>query len=271
MEAPLGASALMHSSTLVIAGLVLIFKLNVILELSEYGQVLMYTMGVLTALYGSFFATLKYELKEIMACSTISNMGYMFLLCSIFQYDDMLMLIVVHAYIKIFLFLMVGMVMLNCSGCQDLRYFGVLFSYSSQILIFFMIGGFCLAGLPYLSGYYYKLAALKAAHDSTVVFEAGSYAIVLSFFFTLKYVFRTLYLVFSTSKNGHIHIYKIKVNSVYYILILMILYFSIHYNASFWINLNFNDLITLFYNCTAKIQVSRVYKLFELSYELSFI
>jgi len=156
MEAPLGASALMHSSTLVIAGLVLIYKLIILIELSAYAQLLMYFLGVFSAFLGALFACFQFELKVIMAYSTISNMGYIFVLCSLGLYDYMLVALVLHAYIKIFLFLMVGSVMLHCNGCQDVRYFGLLFSYASYVYIFFFLGVITLAGFPYFSGYYYK-------------------------------------------------------------------------------------------------------------------
>jgi NADH:ubiquinone oxidoreductase subunit 5 (subunit L)/multisubunit Na+/H+ antiporter MnhA subunit len=271
MEAPLGASALMHSSTLVIAGLVLIFKLNILLEMSDIAQLIMYLFGILTALYGALFAYLQYELKVIMACSTISNMGYMFILGSLHQYNDMLIVIIVHAYIKIFLFLMVGAIMLNCNGCQDIRYFGLLFSYSSQVFIFFMVGGFCLAGIPYLSGYAYKFASLKSLHDSADIIKGGGYIIVFSFYLTINYVFRVLYLMFSTTKNGHVHIYKLKVNSLFYLTLITILCFVIYYNASFWVNISYNDITLLFENCIAKLMATQTYKLIELAFELHFL
>jgi NADH:ubiquinone oxidoreductase subunit 5 (subunit L)/multisubunit Na+/H+ antiporter MnhA subunit len=121
MEAPLGASALMHSSTLVIAGLLLNFKLSTIVELSKVSQFLMFFFGSLSALFGSFVAMFQYELKVIMAYSTISNMGYMFLLFSLGSYRETILIMIFHAYIKIFLFIIVGSIMLHCNGLQDIR------------------------------------------------------------------------------------------------------------------------------------------------------
>lgn len=121
MEAPLGASALMHSSTLVIAGIILMFKISFFIEISTYAQLLMYIFGSLSAVMGSLFACFQYELKLILAYSTISNMGYIFILFSIQAYYEMLITLIFHAFIKIFMFLIIGCIIYICNGCQDIR------------------------------------------------------------------------------------------------------------------------------------------------------
>jgi NADH:ubiquinone oxidoreductase subunit 5 (subunit L)/multisubunit Na+/H+ antiporter MnhA subunit len=121
MEAPLGASALMHSSTLVVSGLVLIYRLSIFIELSSLSQILMFLMGSFSATMGSLVACFQYELKVIMAYSTISNMGYMFLLFSLGAYFETILVMILHAYIKIFMFLVIGGIILHCNGCQDIR------------------------------------------------------------------------------------------------------------------------------------------------------
>jgi NADH:ubiquinone oxidoreductase subunit 5 (subunit L)/multisubunit Na+/H+ antiporter MnhA subunit len=121
MEAPLGASALMHSSTLVVAGLVLLYRLSIFIELSGFSQVVMFILGIFSAVCGSILACYQFELKAIMAYSTISNMGYMFLLFSLGAYYELIIVIILHAYIKIFMFLLMGGIILHCNGCQDIR------------------------------------------------------------------------------------------------------------------------------------------------------
>jgi NADH:ubiquinone oxidoreductase subunit 5 (subunit L)/multisubunit Na+/H+ antiporter MnhA subunit len=121
MEAPLGASALMHSSTLVIAGVVLLYKLSIIIELSVYSQLLMFIMGIFSATFGAFFACFQYELKVILAYSTISNMGYIFTLFSVGAYYDMFIILILHAFIKIYMFIIIGGIINHCNGAQDIR------------------------------------------------------------------------------------------------------------------------------------------------------
>lgn len=271
MEAPLGASALMHSSTLVIAGLVLIYKLIILVELSAYAQLLMYFLGVFSAFLGALFACFQFELKVIMAYSTISNMGYIFILCSLGMYDYMLLALVLHAYIKIFLFLMVGSVMLHCNGCQDVRYFGLLFSYASYIYIFFFLGAITLAGFPYFSGYYYKFFLWKETNLCFPLIGFGRYILFASFFLTYIYTFRCLFLIFFGSKNGHFSVYKLKNVSILYIITIFILGMVIMHNSYFWVNLietNMNSLTTNIFYLT---KINWFYICTQISYPIYYV
>nr|QIB71966.1 NADH dehydrogenase subunit 5 [Gruberia lanceolata] len=237
MEAPLGASALMHSSTLVVAGLVLIFRLNSILELSGWAQILMYVLGIVSATMGSLIACFQFELKVIMAYSTISNMGYMFMLCAVGAYFEMFIIMIIHAYIKIFLFLVVGGIMLHCGGCQDLRWMGGLFLYIPTLAVSYLIGGICLIGLPYWSGYYCKFYIWYAITDSSILLRGGEYFLLVSYILTFFYVCRTGYLVFLGPKNGHRRIYINKPTSLLYIYDLLLLGIIILFMGTFWVNL----------------------------------
>ena len=237
MEAPLGASALMHSSTLVVAGLVLVFKLNTILELSVYCQVLMYTLGVLSATLGSLIACFQYELKVIMAYSTLSNMGYLFTLCAVGSYDALIFVMVVHAYIKIFLFLVVGGIILHCNGTQDIRWMGGLMLYIPSLFVAYVAGGICLVGLPYWSGYYCKFYILKSIFSNSILLNGGNYILLISYILTFFYVFRLGYMVFLNSKNGHRRIYRVKPTSLLYIYDLVFLGLIILFTSAIWINL----------------------------------
>src|SRR5574343_1091898 len=108
MEAPLGASALMHSLTFVIACVVLLFNLSFIIELSNYSIIIMFFLGAMSSFFGSFFACFQYELKTILAYSTISNMGYIFIMFSLSLYSETIITIILHAFIKIYMFLVIG-------------------------------------------------------------------------------------------------------------------------------------------------------------------
>lgn len=237
MEAPLGASALMHSSTLVVAGLVLIYRLINILEFSGWAQIIMFLMGVFSAFSGSFIACFQYELKTVMAYSTISNMGYIFVLCSLGAYYEMLIVIILHAYIKIFLFLVVGGIILHCNGCQDIRWMGGLLLYIPSLWVAYVVGGLCLIGLPYWSGYYCKYFICEAVFNSSVVVKGCDYILIFSYLLTPIYVFRLGYLVFFGIKNGHRSIYKVKNISLLYYYDLFILGCVILFFGIFWVNL----------------------------------
>lgn len=237
MEAPLGASALMHSSTLVVAGLVLIFKLSSLLEISGWAQILMFSMGVFSATAGALIACFQYELKVIMAYSTISNMGYMFTLCSVGAYYETTVLMVLHAYIKIFMFLVVGAIMLHCNGCQDIRWMGGLLLYTPVLWVSYVSGGLCLIGLPYWSGYYCKNFIAKVVWESGPLLKGGEFILLISYLLTFFYVSRVGYLVFLGPKNGHRKIYRLKPTSLAVTCGLTILAIIILFGGFYWVNL----------------------------------
>ena len=196
MEAPLGASALMHSSTLVAAGLILITKLYIIIDISLIGRLLLFAFGILSAVIASFIACFQYELKSVMAYSTISNMGYMFVLLSLGAFKEMLLIFIFHAYIKIFIFLTVGGILIHCNGCQDIRWMGGLLAYMPLHWGSFFVCSLCLIGLPFWTGYLCKNFILSAICNYTLILRGGWFLILVSFFFSFFYVSRVLFFIF---------------------------------------------------------------------------
>lgn len=251
MEAPLGASALMHSSTLVVAGVVLLFKLSFIVELSNYALVLMFILGSLSAFFGSFLACFQYELKTILAYSTVSNMGYIFVLFSLSLYYETILTIILHAFIKIYMFLTIGGLIFFSNGNQDIRWMGNLLNYVPFLWSSFLIGGFSLIGIPYFSGYYYKLYLINNLVQNYYFFCGFEFILILSYYFTIFYIFRVGYIVFFSSKNGHKILYKYKNLSIYFFLNLLVLGFIISFSFNFWQNiltLNYFSFINNYFN-----------------------
>ena len=252
MEAPLGASALMHSSTLVIAGVVLLFKLSFIIELSIYATTIMFFLGSFSAFFGSFFACFQFELKTILAYSTISNMGYIFVLFSLNLYYETILTIILHAFIKIYAFLVIGGLIFFANGVQDIRWMGGLLVYNPFLWSAFIIGGLSLIGIPYFSGYSYKLYIINNLLHGNLFFYGSEFILLFSYFFTFFYVTRLGYIVFFSSKNGHKILYKYKNLSIFYYIHLFILGFIITFSSTFWqniLNLNYFNLINnYFYN-----------------------
>lgn len=271
MEAPLGASALMHSSTLVIAGVILLYKLSFIIEGSTYAQLLMYFMGLMSATMGSIIACFQFELKVILAYSTISNMGYIFILFSVGAYYEMLIILILHAFIKIYMFLVIGGIIYQNNGSQDLRWMGNLLMYNPFLWVSYVIGGTCLIGLPYFSGYYYKFYLLNTLLNSNSFLKGGEFFLLISYFFTIFYVTRMGYLIFLTNKNGHKNIYKNKKNSIFYIISLLILSFFIIFFHFFWINLLTINILNINGSILFNSNQSYLYILNELSYFSSYL
>ena len=271
MEAPLGASALMHSSTLVIAGIILLLKMSFIIEMSTYSQFLMFILGSLSATMGALLACFQFELKVILAYSTISNMGYIFILFSVGAYYEMLIVLILHAFIKIYMFLIIGGIIYQNNGSQDIRWMGCLLIYNPILWLNYVIGGICLIGLPYFSGYYYKYFLINNLINNQIYLKGGEFFLLLSYFFTIFYVSRLGYLVFLSNKNGHKSLYKNKKISIIFIFSLLFLSLIIIFFHIFWINLlnlnikNINN--SLVYNSLQ----NNLYYIEELTYLTSYI
>ena len=234
MEAPLGASALMHSSTLVVAGVTLVYKLAEFISFSTSAHYILTAWGAWTALFAAFIACFQYELKIILAYSTISSMGFLYYLLGLGIYTEMLNYLVIHAYAKIFLFLVVGAIILHCNGCQDIRWMGNLMHYIPSLYISFVIGSINLAGLPYWSGYYCKNAIWEYTLKTNYFFGCINIFILLTSVCTNIYLIRTILLVFTGNKNGHKSIYCYWTTSFSLILVFAIMALIVNYNGIFW-------------------------------------
>ena len=121
MEAPLGASALMHSSTLVVAGIVLVFRISTFVQMSASSTGWLLIWGCWTAGFAVYVACFQYELKIVLAYSTVSSMGLIYSLLGLNAVLESLFYLIIHAFIKIFLFLIAGIIIFYCLGCQDIR------------------------------------------------------------------------------------------------------------------------------------------------------
>ncbi len=232
MEAPLGASALMHSSTLVVAGIILVYKLATLIGYSLIAHWILIFWGSWTALFSAYVACFQYELKIILAYSTISSMGFLYCLLGLSAYNVMLNYLIIHAFIKIFLFLTVGAIMLHCGGCQDIRWMGGLLHYIPNLYIYFVLGSCGLAGLPYWSGYYCKSATWFIATNTNSLIFIINIVLLLTTLCTYIYLARTCYIVFLGLKNGHRSIYRLRyqsplTNITFFILSLVVAYTGI--------------------------------------------
>ena len=229
MEAPLGASALMHSSTLVIAGVLLVYKMYILIELSWVAMGILIIWGSWTALFAASVACLQFELKVILAYSTISSMGFLYMLLGLGAIHEMILYLVLHALIKIFLFLIIGLVMVYCNGVQDIRWIGEIFEYMGWGFILYFWGAIGLGGLPYWSGYYCKSQLWIYISSHYYIISGCHLCIVLTNLCTYIYLIRVGILVFSSCKRGHRSIYrKIRISSSI-ILLLGILLFVMLY------------------------------------------
>lgn len=196
MEGPTPVSALIHAATMVTAGVYLIVWTSFIFEQSEIVRNLTLILGAFTALFGSITACYQHDIKWIIAFSTCSQLGYMFLACGLSAYNLAMFHLFIHAFFKALLFLCAGSVIHSIGDEQDIWKMGGLLHYLPITYIGLCIGFFSLAGLPFTSGFFSKdtiieLALTKRTTPALYAYVCGS----LGAWFTAFYSFRFFYFV----------------------------------------------------------------------------
>lgn len=156
MEAPTPASALIHSSTLVIMGIYLIIRFNIVYEFSYLGNMLLATLGSFTVAVGAISASFQNDIKKLVAYSTVSQMGYLFCGCGFLAYKEVLFYLTIHAINKAFLFILVGYIVHFFTGNTDLRFMGRFYSYGVDLIFMLFVVSLNLTGLPITAGFFAK-------------------------------------------------------------------------------------------------------------------
>lgn len=153
MEAPTPASALIHSSTLVIAGVFLVIRFAVFFEFTSSTNLFLALLGGVTLAFSSVTAVFQNDIKKLVAYSTISQIGYLVCGCGFLCYEEVLLYLTTHALNKAFLFVLVGYVVHFFAGNTDMRQMGGIFPYSFDIAVLFFGVCFNLSGLPFSAGF----------------------------------------------------------------------------------------------------------------------
>ena len=208
MEAPTPASALIHSSTLVVAGIFLVIRFSILFEFTTFTNYYLALLGALTLSFGAITATFQNDIKKLVAYSTISQIGYLVCGCGFCCYEEVLIYLIVHALNKAFLFVLVGYVVHFFSGNTDMRQMGGAYIYSFDLCVLLFGVCFNLAGLPYSAGFLGKefllFQVLRDDFMSLVV--RGCW--LVSFFFTPIYMFILNFIVMFGVKKGSIIVYR---------------------------------------------------------------
>lgn len=202
MEAPTPASALIHSSTLVVAGIFLVIRFSIIFEFTVFTNYYLALLGALTLSFASITATFQNDIKKLVAFSTISQIGYLVCGCGFGCYEEVLIYLIIHALNKAFLFVLVGYIVHFFSGNTDMRQMGGAYLYSFDITALLCGVCFNLAGLPYSAGFLGKefLLFQVLRDDFLTLFVRGCW--LVSFFFTPIYMFMLIFNVMFGPKKG---------------------------------------------------------------------
>jgi NADH-quinone oxidoreductase subunit L len=205
MAGPTPVSALIHAATMVTAGVFLLARLHVLLELAPVVQTVVAVIGVATLLLAACSAMVQRDLKRVLAWSTISQLGYMFLALGVGAWTGAVFHLVTHAFFKALLFLAAGVVILRLHHEHDVTRMGGLWRRLPVTFWTFVVGGAALAGVPLVTaGFYSKEAILTAAFEQP---GAGPWlwtAGLLGALLTAAYVTRLIVLVFFGDRQTEI-------------------------------------------------------------------
>jgi NADH-quinone oxidoreductase subunit L len=194
MEGPTPVSALIHAATMVTAGVYMIGRNAVLFSHAPFTLEVVAVVGVVTALLAGTIGLVQNDIKRVLAYSTVSQLGYMFLAMGVGAFAGGIFHLYTHAFFKALLFLGSGAVIHALHGEQDLRHMGGLRRALPVTFWTFLVGTVAIAGLPPLSGFFSKDEILwkTYAHGSTVLWAVA----VLAALLTATYMFRLLYLAF---------------------------------------------------------------------------
>ena len=193
MEGPTPVSALIHAATMVTAGVYMIARSAVLYEIAHTGQVVAW-IGVLTAFFAATIALTQNDIKRILAYSTVSQLGYMFVGVGVGAYASGIFHLVTHAFFKGLMFLTAGSVMHAMANELDMRKMGGLKSKMPITHWTFLVGALAIAGFPFLSGFWSKDEILHSAWGSSpIIYGIGLVTAFLTAFYMFRLIFVTFY------------------------------------------------------------------------------
>ena len=203
MEGPTPVSALIHAATLVTAGVYLLLRSSPLLEYAPTTLILITWVGALTAFFAASVGLLQNDLKRVIAYSTCSQMGYLFMAVGLSQYNVALFHLVNHAFFKALLFLAAGGVLHSMKDQQDLRRLGGLINILPFTYTAILVGSLSLMAFPFLTGFFSKDLILELAYgqyefSANVAYWLGTITAMITAF----YSFRLISLTFFTYPNA---------------------------------------------------------------------
>ncbi len=207
MEGPTPVSALIHAATMVTAGVFLVSRFSPVYEYAPDALMVVTIMGALTALVAATIGMTQFDIKRVIAYSTMSQLGYMFFALGVSAYSAAMFHLVTHAFFKALLFLGAGSVIHAMSGEQDMRKMGGIWKKIPLTYAMMWIGSLALAGFPFLSGFYSKDLILEAEWASGTPWgHFAFYVGVVAACMTAFYSWRLLIMTFHGKPRADHHV-----------------------------------------------------------------
>lgn len=202
MEGPTPISALIHAATMVTAGVYMIARMSPMFEYSSTALTLILVIGATTCLFCGIIGIFQFDIKRVIAYSTLSQLGYMMIGVGASAYAAGMFHLFTHAFFKALLFLAAGAVITSMHEEQDMRKMGGLFRYMPVTYICFLIGALALSAIPPFAGFFSKDSIIEAARLSTT--PGATYAYICALmgaFVTACYIFRAFFMTFHGKEN----------------------------------------------------------------------
>jgi NADH-quinone oxidoreductase subunit L len=210
MEGPTPVSALIHAATMVTAGVYVVARSHILFMHSETAMVVVAVIGCATAFFAATIGLVQTDIKRVLAYSTVSQLGYMFLACGVGAFSAGIFHLMTHAFFKALLFLAAGSVIHAMGGEQDMRHMGGLSKKIKYTYWTMLIATLAIAGIPPLAGFFSKDAILLSAFQ--IPGGHPLYAIgLLTALLTSFYMFRLIFLTFFGKQRydeHHVHVHE---------------------------------------------------------------
>lgn len=209
MAGPTPVSALIHAATMVTAGIYMIARSNILYTLSPVSQTVVAVIGVATAVFAASVALRQHDIKKVLAYSTVSQLGYMFLGLGVGAYSAAVFHVMTHAFFKALLFLGAGSVIHAMGGEQDMRKMGGMRSSMKITYWTFLIASLAISGIPPLSGFFSKDEILgKAFGVNPVYYILGAIGALMTAFYMFRAVGMTFHGTFRGTEEQKHHLHE---------------------------------------------------------------
>jgi NADH-quinone oxidoreductase subunit L len=210
MAGPTPVSALIHAATMVTAGVYMVVRSNFLFSLSPTAMMVVAVVGAGTALFSATIGLVQNDIKKVLAYSTVSQLGFMFLACGVGAYVAAIFHLMTHAFFKGLLFLGSGSVIHGMSGEQDIRQMGGLKEKMPKTFITFLIGTLAIAGIPGLAGFFSKDEILWQTFNNQhyILWGLGTAAAFCTAFYMFRLLYLTFYGKFRGSKSAEQHVHE---------------------------------------------------------------